>query len=85
MIAFGNAGRSVTDGVKCARPAFIDRDWCASLCHRQMERAFGPLPLPEGIDFCCVDEGSLNVLIGLRGEHCFNIPDALIVVTEGRI
>ena len=31
VVAFGNAGRSVTDGVKSVRHAFIDRQWCGHL------------------------------------------------------
>ena len=31
MIAFGNAGRPITDGVTCARRAFIDRHRCGQL------------------------------------------------------
>ncbi|KEO57165.1 hypothetical protein SMB34_17185 [Thalassospira permensis NBRC 106175] len=31
VAAFGNAGKYVTDGAKCARLAFIDRGRCSDL------------------------------------------------------
>jgi len=45
MIAFGNVGRPVTDGVKCAMMRSSIVSGAIILCHRQVDR--GRLLLPD--------------------------------------
>jgi len=47
MIAFGNAGRPITDGVKCAIMHPSTATGATILCYRRMERVF-ELLLSEG-------------------------------------
>ncbi|RCK03886.1 hypothetical protein TH5_22975 [Thalassospira xianhensis MCCC 1A02616] len=61
IAAFGNAGRSITDGDKCACLAFVDRHWCDHL-----------VSLSGGTGTAVVGKGDL-VLIGLFDQTGFDI------------
>jgi hypothetical protein len=71
MAAFGNAGRPVTDGAKCACLAFIDRHWCDH-----------PVSSAGELVATIVAGQGAVVLFSPSCQNCFDIRDAVVRITE---